>query len=233
MRTSYSPPSNFKSALAQWGLWVALSAAGLSLGQALFIAAIPLIKINPGSSTMGDILARIIVFGLLQALPYGFAQWLFLRSLRGLWLWPLVTVVTYPLIAFTITFAGLGVGNIIDTSAGEQFGLIFFQFVTLAFGTSLYSIPMGLVQWPLLRKHFKRAALWIPASYGAWLVAILALYVATFFAARSVSGIWFSVLLGAVLGGVQAAISGAVLLSLQSRPSSPTLGDHGVDDPAR
>jgi hypothetical protein len=225
MRTSYTPPSSLKSALPGRGLWVLLSAAGLALGHALSREALTLIHISPGVSTMSAILARILISSLLHAIPYAFAQWIFLRSLPGMWLWPLATAATYPFIQAAIVGVGLGVGNIIDTSANVELGKVLLELALAAFVPSLLYIPMGVAQWPLLRRHFDRASLWIPATYAAWLLAILVLYLTTLFAVRSGGDIRFDpALVGAMVGAVQAAITGVALFSLGPRPQADPPG---------
>jgi hypothetical protein len=229
MRTSYSPPDTSRDAAAQWALWVALSAIGLAIGSALYLPTAALIlpilgdteQVLPSFTT---IIGRIILFGLLQSIPYGIAQWLFLRSLRGLGLWTLATVVTYPLIALAVIGVSFGVGNVMDSMRTEPPQALA-QLTFAACAPSYFYVPIGVAQWLLLRRHFERAASWIPASYAGWLLAILMLYVVTYFAVRANPDFWFGAApMGALLGGVQATVTGVLLLSLRPRVQTLTTG---------
>ena len=91
---------------------------------------------------------------------------------------------------------------------------------------------MAIGQWLLLHRHFHRAAIWIPASIAGWLMAAILLAAGDGQLSAYGSPSWFSMLANempaglriAPLAAVQAAVTGATLLTLRPRDPAVATG---------
>ena len=198
IHSSHLPRRSIGSALLQWFLWVALSTAGFAIGIAVGFP-----------------------FNFLGGIPYGAAQWLVLRPLRGLRLWTLVTAWAYPfLLVGIVVYTGLAATLVRDPH--RSFAPTAWLVALLL---ALATAPMAFAQWLLLYRHFYRAAIWIPASIAGWAFAAILLALGDGQLAAHGSPSWFSLLgnelpgrLGiAPLAAIQASVTGAALLILRPR----------------
>jgi hypothetical protein len=171
-------------------LWMLASlagwAAGLTLGALLTGVGIDLFRLNED---------RVLVYATLLsvALACGVAQSAALRgSLPGAWRWIPVTLAGY-LLAMGITAAASGARIL----ANEMSNAILLALIGAA---------VGVPQWLLLRRHFRRTGLWVLASAAGflsflWLVGNPASSPREFVAVGTIMGTLAALLPGVVLAG--------------------------------
>ena len=123
----------------------------------LGVAVIGGIRFTPLTAIPG-----ILVSDLLIGLPIGLAQWIALRRVAPISvLWVL-----------TIS-AGLVLGHVVIPMLGEILGFLDDESVLLL--TLLYTCIgalVGMAQWLLLRAHFDRSMIWLPANAAGFGIGI-------------------------------------------------------------
>ncbi|GAA4038959.1 nitroreductase/quinone reductase family protein [Nonomuraea soli] len=210
------------------GLWRSWFFA-VTLGE-IFGFAVPALAAaavaDPAWGTLGIaplIQAGVIVTaGLAEGAVLGAAQAYTLRQ----WL-PDISTVQW----VKATAGGAGIAWVIGSLPvvlGER--LLSWHPVVLGALGMLLLAAMGALQWRLLRRHIRRAGWWIPATAGAWLVALAAFAAVTTPLWQEGQAGWLVAVIG-LLGGVVmaatvAALSGLVVRWLVgSAAADPAAGD--------
>jgi hypothetical protein len=181
--------------LAVLALWLLASLAGWAAGLALGA-----LLSEIGSGVFGLNEDRAVVYAVLLALglAVGDAQSAVLRRhLPGAWRWIPVTLAGY-LLAMGIMAAAGGVRIAADLMAN-------------AILLGLIGAAVGVPQWLLLRRTFRGAGLWAPASAAGFL-AFLWLVV------HPASSMGEMIAVGAVLGALAAVPPGIVLARMVRHP---------------
>jgi hypothetical protein len=177
------------------GLWMLASLAGWAAGLALGA-----LLTEIGSGVFGLNEDRAVVYAVLLALglAVGDAQSAVLRRhLSGAWRWIPVTLAGY-LLAMGIMAAASGVRISTDLMAN-------------AILLGLIGAAIGVPQWLLLRRTFRGAGLWAPASAAGFLAFL-------WLVAHPVSSMGEMIALGAVLGALAAVPPGIVLARMVRHP---------------
>jgi hypothetical protein len=131
-------------------------------------------------------------------------------------LWTLATAATYPLVVIALFLFALA-HNIPPNSDPE-----FAHRATATLTLSIVYAPVGIGQWLLLRRVFRRAGLWIAVSYAGWLLAFLAFLLSERIGLSLLPfGTLALPLLIGIMGAIQAAATGVLLLALE--PHRPLL----------
>jgi hypothetical protein len=176
-------------------LWMLASlaawAAGLTLGALLTGVGSELLRLNED---------RVLVYATLLsvALACGVAQSVVLRgSLPGAWRWIPVTLAGF-LLAMGITAAASGARLVTGLWANA---------VLLALIGAAVGVPQAL----LLRRHFRRAGLWVLGSAAGFLSFL-------WLAANPTSSQGEFIVFGAILGALAAVPPGVVLAWVVRRP---------------
>jgi hypothetical protein len=162
--------------------------AGLMLGWLLTLILARLDWVNED---------RALVYAVLLSLGLtcGVAQW-----------WVIKAYLPHSFYWIPVTLAGYGLALLVMmVSQGRNaVGSITFVLITAA---------IGLPQWLLLQKHYRRAGLWIPATVIGFLGFLWLL-------ANPASSLTGIVIIGAILGALAAAPPGIVLAWLVRQPQS-------------
>jgi hypothetical protein len=183
---------------ARWwvesGLWVLASLAGWAAGLALGG-----LLINVGSSVFPLNEDRAWVYAVLLALGLacGDAQSAVLRRhLPGAWRWIPVTLAGY-LLAMAVMAAASGTRIGTDLMANAVL-------------LGLIGAAVGLPQWLLLRRTFRGAGLWAPASAAGFLAFL-------WLVAHPAGSPGEIIAVGAILGALAAVPTGLVLARMVGR----------------
>ena len=143
----------------------------------------------------------LIVFGALIGFGIGITQWLLLKrvfNVSSFWLYSVALgFIIFELIAGIILWK-------LDINRGE---LSFVEFNALAHTLilTITGLIIGIIQLPLLRKHYSGSVYWLIASALAWGISILI----TAIDQKSELALLITFIIGALLYG---AITGATLL---------------------
>ena len=218
-----------------WVRWVIANslAETVGLGSAFGIGIVlfPYLQAPGLQTALASAVAAILAGTLIEGTVVGTAQWLVLRRpLPGIrWrAWALATGVG----AFVAWTSGMLPGTLLgadtegaapaEPSAAVVYGL------AAAMGLVAGSI-LGTPQWLVLRRHLRRAALWIPANALAWAPGMILAFVAAdflFSAGTGMTTMLLAVATLAVIGAVVGAIHGLALiwmLRLARPPGPPAL----------
>ncbi len=216
------------SAAGLWVGWVLVNslAETVGLGAAFGIGAI----LFPYLSAPGILIAlatagvAILAGTLIEGTVVGTAQWLVLRrpfpAIRRR-AWVLATAAgafaawSLGMLPSTLMSAGTRAG---DSAPSEPSGAMVYGLAALM-GLVAGAI-LGTPQWLVLRRHVRRAALWVPANALAWVPGMVLAFVAADFIFSASSGVSTIVLVIATLvaiGAVVGAIHGLALVWLRRR----------------
>ena len=147
-----------------WGLYYLVATAAGWLGYQAYNA------LNDGSGTgwlAGDsakIYVGLVIFGILWGVLVGLLQWLALRQqVKVVW--------KYWLVATTLGMLAYGIlreilFGLVNTQIGSGTINLYNILITLA-----ASVPLGIAQWLVLRRHFRLSGLWLEATviaFGIW-----------------------------------------------------------------
>ena len=208
-----------------WLRWVLANslAETVGLGSAFAIG----VTLFPYVQTPGVFVAlattgvAILAGTLIEGTVVGTAQWLVLRHpLPGVrWrAWVLATAIgafvawTLGMLPGTLFSAASEPSGAAPTEASETVVYGLAALIGLLAGTVL-----GMPQWLVLRRHVRRAALWIPANALAWVPGMLMAFVAADFLFSASTGVGTVVLAIATLvaiGTMVGAIHGLALVWL-------------------
>ena len=192
-----------------WGLYYLVATAAGWLGYQAYNA------LNDGSGTgwlAGDsakIYVGLVIFGILWGVLIGLLQWLALRQqVKVVW--------KYWLVATTLGMLAYGIlreilFGLVNTQIGSGTINLYNILITLA-----ASVPLGIAQWLVLRRHLRLSGLWLEATviaFGIWpaLTTILSKAGVTEFLTRYILS---SVMDGLIYGGITLA----ALRIMSSRP---------------
>mgnify|MGYP001103422067 CR=1 FL=1 len=192
-----------------WGLYYLVATAAGWLGYQAYNA------LNDGSGTgwlAGDsakIYVGLVIFGILWGVLVGLLQWLALRQqVKVVW--------KYWLVATTLGMLAYGIlreilFGLVNTQIGSGTINLYNILITLA-----ASVPLGIAQWLVLRRHLRLSGLWLEATviaFGIWpaLTTILSKAGVTDFLTRYILS---SVMDGLIYGGITLA----ALRIMSSRP---------------
>ncbi len=192
-----------------WGLYYLVATAAGWLGYQAYNA------LNDGSGTgwlAGDsakIYVGLVIFGILWGVLVGLLQWLALRQqVKVVWKHWLVAT-TLGMLAYGILREILF--GLVNTQIGSGTINLYNILITLA-----ASVPLGIAQWLVLRRHLRLSGLWLEATviaFGIWpaLTTILSKAGVTDFLTRYILS---SVMDGLIYGGITLA----ALRIMSSRP---------------
>lgn len=155
--------------------WVVANVVGWLIGFALCEA-------------LQSFISTVLVDGLVIGSAVGIAQWLVLRR----WMSPVGWWVP-------LSIVGFGVGKVLAEAVLPNVSTLPGYAATGA----IIGAAVGVVQWPVLRRHVSSAAWWVPATVVAWVAGWSAIAVAE----HAVD--WPTLAVYAV-GGVGAALAGIV-----------------------
>jgi hypothetical protein len=213
------------SAARLWIRWVLANslAETVGLGAAFGIGAILFPYLNaPGVLVALTTVAVAVLAGtLIEGTVVGTAQWLVLRrplpSIK--WrTWVLATATggfvawTLGMLPSTLISAEAESGGSAPSEPSEAMVYGLAALMGLAAGTIL-----GTPQWIVLRRHIRRAALWIGANALAWVPGTVLAFVAAdfiFSAGSGVATVVLAIVTLAAIGGIVGAIHGLVLIWL-------------------
>jgi hypothetical protein len=184
---------------SRWGvefaLWLLASLAGWAAGLALSAL---FVEIGSRLLVLNEDRALVYAVMLALGLAVGDAQSAVLRRhLPGAWRWIPVTLAGY-LLAMGIMAAAGGVRIAADLMAN-------------AILLGLIGAAVGVPQWLLLRRTFRGAGLWAPASAAGFLAFL-------WLVAHPVSSMGEMIAMGAVLGALAAVPPGIVLARMVRHP---------------
>ena len=140
-----------------WGLYYLVATAAGWLGYQAYNA------LNDGSGTgwlAGDsarIYVGLVIFGILWGVLVGLLQWLALRQqVKVVW--------KYWLVATTLGMLAYGIlreilFGLVNTQIGSGTINLYNILITLA-----ASVPLGIAQWLVLRRHLRLSGLWLEAT---------------------------------------------------------------------
>jgi len=183
-----------------WGLYYLVATAAGWLGYQAYNA------LNDGSGTgwlAGDsakIYVGLVIFGILWGVLVGLLQWLALRQqVKVIWKQWLVAT-TLGMLAYAILREILF--GLVNTQIGSGTINLYNILITLA-----ASVPLGIAQWLVLRRHLRLSGLWLEATviaFGIWpaLTTILSKAGVTDFLTRYILS---SVMDGLIYGGITLA----------------------------
>jgi len=192
-----------------WGLYYLVATAAGWLGYQAYNA------LNDGSGTgwlAGDsakIYVGLVIFGILWGVLVGLLQWLALRQqVKVVWKYWLVATML-GMLAYGILREILF--GLVNTQIGSGTINLYNILITLA-----ASVPLGIAQWLVLRRHLRLSGLWLEATviaFGIWpaLTTILSKAGVTDFLTRYILS---SVMDGLIYGGITLA----ALRIMSSRP---------------
>jgi hypothetical protein len=192
------------SGWVEFTLWIAASLAGWLSGLALGA-----LFTEIGSDLFGLNEDRALIFAVLVALGLacGDAQSVVLRRhLPGAWRWIPVTLAGYLLV---VGIAAAAVGARLVSSLTTNVVLL-----------ALVGAAVGVPQWLLLRRHFRGAGWWAPASA----LGFLSFTWLVLHPAGSMTGF---IATGTILGALSAVPTGIVLVWSVSRERRGTM-DNGL-----
>ena len=193
-----------------WGLYYLVATAAGWLGYQAYNA------LNDGSGTgwlAGDsakIYVGLVIFGILWGVLVGLLQWLALRQqVKVVWKYWLVATML-GMLAYGILREILF--GLVNTQIGSGTINLYNILITLA-----ASVPLGIAQWLVLRRHLRLSGLWLEATviaFGIWpaLTTILSKAGVTDFLTRYILS---SVMDGLIYGGITLA----ALRIMSSRPN--------------
>ena len=193
-----------------WGLYYLVATAAGWLGYQAYNA------LNDGSGTgwlAGDsakIYVGLVIFGILWGVLVGLLQWLALRQqVKVIWKQWLVAT-TLGMLAYAILREILF--GLVNTQIGSGTINLYNILITLA-----ASVPLGIAQWLVLRRHLRLSGLWLEATviaFGIWpaLTTILSKAGVTDFLTRYILS---SVMDGLIYGGITLA----ALRIMSNRPN--------------
>src|SRR5215208_4500984 len=220
-----SEKANKHTAVGLWIRWVMANsiAETVGLGAAFGIGAILFPYLGaPGILVALTMVAVAVLAGtLIEGTLVGTAQWIVLRRpLPAIkWrAWVLATALgafvawTFGMLPSTLMSAGSETGGSAPSEPSEAivFGLA--ALMGLVAGTIL-----GTPQWLVLRRHVRRAALWIGANALAWVPGMVLAFVAVdllFATGIGISAVVLAIAALAAIGAVVGAIHGLVLIWL-------------------
>lgn len=163
--------------------------------------------------------AAVLAGTLIEGTTVGTAQWLVLRRRIPNMRWRTWTLATAAgaLVAWTLgmlpgTFMGAQSGGPAPAEPPDSVVYVLAAVMGLVGGTIL-----GAPQWIALRRHVRRASLWVPANALAWAPGMVLAFAAADVLFSSDMGsvsILFAVSILALIGAVVGAIHGAVLVWL-------------------
>ena len=222
------------SAVGLWFRWVLANslAETVGLGAAFGIGAILLPYLSaPGIlAAIATVAIAVLAGTLIEGTVVGTAQWLVLRhplpAMR--WrAWVSATALgafvawTLGMLPGTLMSAGSATGGSVPSSEpSEAMVYSLAALMGLVVGTIL-----GTPQWLVLRRHVRRAAIWIPANALAWVPGmVLAFVAADFIFSAGIGMITIVLAVGTLvtIGAVVGAIHGIALvwmLPLRSKAS--------------
>ena len=210
------------------GLWISwvlanslAEAVGLGAAFGIGVSLSPYLQAPGALVALATVAVAVLSGTLIEGTVVGTAQWLVLRrSLPDMkWqAWFLATAAG----AFVAWTLGMLPGALLN--AGADAGSPAPSEPNAAIVYSLAAL-MGLVagtilatpQWLVLRRHVRRAALWVPANALAWVPGMVMAFVAAdfiFSTSGGVSAVALAVVSLAAIGAVVGAIHGLVLVWL-------------------
>jgi hypothetical protein len=210
-----------------WLRWVLANSVGeaVGLGATALVGVGLVTTLGTEAGAAAILLAAgvaILAGTFLEGTVIGTAQWLVLRRpLRGMrWrTWVLATAAgafvawTLGMVPSTLMNVGTDAGTAApadEPSAAVIYGLAFLM------GLLLGPI-LGFAQWLVLRRHVRRASLWMPANALAWALGMVVVFVGAGSVPADGIGPGVVVLLIATLaaaGAVVGAVHGAALVRL-------------------
>ena len=217
--------ANQHSAVGLWIRWVMANsiAETVGLGAAFGIGAILFLYLSaPGILVALTTVAVAVLAGtLIEGTIVGTAQWIVLRRpLPAMkWrAWVLATALgafvawTLGMLPSTLMSAGSETGGSAPSEPSEAMVYGLAALIGFAAGTIL-----GTPQWLVLRRHVRRAALWIGANALAWVPGMVLAFVAADFIFSASSGVGtlvLAIVTFAAVGGIVGAIHGLALVWL-------------------
>jgi len=200
------PVNTFKEKIRFWRNWTLLNAAFVVIGYLLVIIVSILIMValrlpeNEWGSPLQQTIWKIGE-GVIIGLSIGFIQLRLLRKIfnvSSFWLYSIVIgFIMVELIAGIICWK-------LDINRGDL-SVLEGDSLGHSLVLSITGLMTGIIQFPLLIKHFKRSAYWIAASTVAWGISILLSAIDT----GSEIGVLLFLILGILLYG---ALTGATLM---------------------
>jgi hypothetical protein len=220
-----SEKANKHTAVGLWIRWVMANsiAETVGLGAAFGIGAILFPYLGaPGILVALTTVAVAVLAGtLIEGTLVGTAQWIVLRRpLPAIkWrAWVLATALgafvawTFGMLPSTLMSAGSETGGSAPSEPSEAIVYGLAALMGLVAGTIL-----GTPQWLVLRRHVRRAALWIGANALAWVPGMVLAFVAAdfiFSASSGVGTIVLAIVTLAAIGGIVGAIHDLALVWL-------------------
>jgi hypothetical protein len=217
--------ANQHTAAGLWIRWVMANsiAESVGLGAAFGIGAIlfPYLSAPGILIALATVAVAVLAGTLIEGTVVGTAQWIVLRRLlpEMKWrAWVLATSAgafvawTLGMLPSTLMSAGYESGGSSPTEPSEAMVYGLAALMGLAAGTIL-----GAPQWFVLRRHVRRAALWIGANALAWVPGMVLAFVAANFIFSASSGAGTLVLASvtlAAIGAIVGAIHGLALVWL-------------------
>jgi hypothetical protein len=218
------------TARALWGPWVLANAIGelIGLGGTAVLAFVLVGSFESSESPAAlAIAACMVAAGAFEGTVVGTAQWIVLRrplpEMRaGVWV---AATVTGALVAWAAGMLPSTAAEMSGAEAGPP---------PVTSDALVYSLAavMGLVlgavlalpQWLALRRHVRRAALWIPANSVAWLVGMPIVFYGVSLVANGpadANAVFSGALTLLCAGAAAGAVHGAVLIRLISGATHP------------
>ena len=210
-----------------WIRWVLANslAETVGLGSAFGLGAIlfPYLSAPGIFIALATVAVAVLAGTIIEGTVVGTAQWLVLRrplpAMR--WrAWVLATALgafvawALGMLPGTLISAGSGTGGPAPPEPSETMVYGLAALMGLAAGTIL-----GTPQWFVLRRHVRRAAIWIPANALAWMPGMVLAFVAAdliFSAGIGMITIVFAIATLVVIGAVVGAIHGIALVWMVS-----------------
>lgn len=222
MSAAYAKQDNAMSVWFRWILANSLAeTVGLGTAFGIGVALFPYLQapgVLVGLATAG---VAVLAGTLVEGTVVGTAQWLVLRrpfpSMR--WrTWVLATAVG----AFVAWTLGMLPSTLLSTGSGTQSSTPTEPSNAVVYGlAALMGLVAGTIlgtpQWLVLRRHVRRAALWIPANALAWAPGMVMAFVAVdllFATGIGISAVVLAIAALAAIGAVVGAIHGLVLIWL-------------------
>ena len=161
MRIFYSLPASPQAAVRMRIEWVALSSLAPLLGSVI---------LSSDVVSWDDLDPLILLFlSTLPGILFGIAQRYSFNSLLPMYLWALLTAITYQF----FFVSALNIGIVVDLSTVPyELTSVLSQAATL----SLFALLMAIAQYYLLRKCFRNAELWILAVVAGSLLTLVLPY---------------------------------------------------------
>lgn len=120
------------------------------------------------------------------------------------------------------SLAGLSLGSALGYLLSQQVVLLAGLTATYVWVGGTVGLGVGIAQWVLLRRHFRQAAWWVPASVAGYALSLLAVVNAP--AQLPGAGMLaFGAEVGGLVGLVSAGVTGPALLWLLIRPQTCNL----------